>query len=193
MVDDEARGFLRPIAQAATLSYLAASGVFLWSASGSLGDAIHTYHPIFSWSLAEITTARTVSLVDSGEQGLAVAYSQLSYFSGIYILGLSAAGVVAPFIGRARVIADPVVLMLMAVISVLLFAAFSNGPVFADMLWQARALPFNLANLPAFWFTTMVFGTLMVGWTLSLLIHDILASLVVSRRQDVQLPTFRRR
>jgi hypothetical protein len=193
MVDEEARGFLRPIAQAATLSYLAASAVFLWSASGSLGDAIHTYHPVFSWSLAEITAARTVSLMDAGEAGLAVAYSQLSYFSAIFIFALMAAGIVAPFIGRARVLADPVVLMLMTVISVLMFAAFSNGPVFADMLWQARALPFNLANLPAFWFTTMVFGTLLVGWTLALLIHDILVSMVGSRRQDVQVPTFRRR
>jgi hypothetical protein len=181
MLTEDQRGLMRPIAQALTLAYLAAACVFLWSSLGGLTTALHTYHPYFTWSLGVMTDARIVGLIDAGQRDLANAYAGLSQFSFLFVVLMVLVGVVAPFFGSARILSDPVKLMLMTVGSIFLFAAFTNGPVFSDMLWQARALPFNLANLPAFWFGTLITASLLIGWTLGLLAHDLVASFVATK------------
>lgn len=181
MSSEDQRGLMRPIAQALTLAYLAATCVFLWSSFGGLTGAVHTYHPNFTWSLETITAARIAGLADAGLVNLAGAYSGLSQFSFLFVVIVTLVGVVTPFFGSERILSDPVKLMLMMVISIFLFAAFTNGPVFSDLLWQARALPFNLANLPAFWFGTMISATLLIGWTLGIVAHDLIASFVTAK------------
>jgi hypothetical protein len=176
------------------LAYFAAAAVFLVQAGPDMLSQIHTYHPNFTWSLGVIMADRVEALRTAHLNDLAVIYRQMTMFSGLMILFSVIAGAAGPFLAKPQIAADPVYMMVLAVGGVFFYAAFSNGPVFADALFQAHAVPFNLCNIPAFWIGSLVLATPLIAWTVALVLHDLIASILLARQAPppIERISFRR-
>jgi hypothetical protein len=174
---------VKPLISAGMCAYLAASSVLIWNGRDQLYSPLADYRPLPLWTVTGTNDARIAALVDAGRSMLAASYQRLELFSAIFILYALLVGIAGAMPKGRRSEADPVALMTMTVASVLGYAAFSCGAVFCALLYNAQAIPVDIAGMPAYWFLTMVAASIMIAWTGGLLVHD-LAVLALTRRPD---------
>lgn len=183
---ESAEGWVSPLLTIATVAYLAAATVFAIAGRGDLFAPVLTYKPSFSWLLSSANEVRVDALVSAGLTPVAWVYRRLEAFSAMLVIAAALIGFVGGFAQPRRQEADPVVLMAMTVLSILLYAFFSNGTAFMEWLWLSEALPVRLSAIPAVWLVSMASATILIAWTAALLLHDlvVLALTARTRRHD---------
>jgi len=176
-----AQGWLKPLLIPAMAAYLAASAALVWAGRNSLLAPVSQYRPSAEWTVTAATEARIRALLDSGHDVLALLYSRLELFSALFLGAALVIGLVAALRRDRRSESDPVVLMTVALVSIMLYAAFSGGAAFCSLFCRPSSVLVGITGTPAYWFGSMIAATALIGWTAALLLHDV-AVLALARR-----------
>jgi len=166
---------------AGIVAYLSAAAVVMWPVWDCLLTPFESYRPTLTWTVEATNALRLAALRDAGETAAAYCYHRLTVFSACLIGFAIILGLIGSFLPGSRQVPDPIRLMILTIVSILAYSAFSNGAVIAAYLWTSGAVATNVGGMPALWFLSTAASTVSIAWTAALLLHAVMLLLHAQR------------
>ena len=171
--------WVKPLIAAGSLAYLAAACVLMVRVGDPLFDPLHNYYPAFSWLLFDADNARIKALMEAGRPQTAMLYERLELASGLLVLFAAIVGGYGAFLRGRRLEVSSQGLIALSIVSLLCYGLFTVGTALADLASNARLTSINLGAYPGVWFVAVMPASVLMAFTVGLLIHTALLRALV--------------